>query len=149
LPKDGTFNVVVLGSAPASPYPETDGALSGKVVYTVYLHVGQRKNWILQYCLATTGKGQPRPAGTQTPLEAPWPYVMLRPEQALDSDYVLVHGTISAEGAFEQLALVFPGELAQKDLLMRALNRWAFRPAKKDGEPTAVEVLLIIPRETE
>ncbi|MDQ2840156.1 MAG: hypothetical protein M3Y72_03775 [Acidobacteriota bacterium] len=149
LPKDGKFGVVVLGSAAASPYPGTEGALSGKMVYTVYVRVGQRKNWILQYCLAKSAVTRNHVQGTQTPLDAPWPYVVLRPEHPLDSNYVLVHGTISADGNFEQLALLFPSELEQKELLLRSLNQWAFRPAKRDGEPTAVEVLLIIPRETE
>jgi hypothetical protein len=34
-------------------------------------------------------------------------------------------------------------------LLLKSLKLWAFRPASRDGEPIAVEVLLIIPRETE
>jgi len=29
------------------------------------------------------------------------------------------------------------------------LRQWEFRPAKRDGQPIAVEVLLIIPEDTE
>lgn len=147
FPKDGKFNVVVLGSTSAAPYPESSDALSGKVVYTVYLRVGQRRNWILQYCLPKSAVTTPGAQGTRTPLEAPWPYLVVRPEHPSDSNYVLVHGTISADGSFEQLAMVYPSELENKDLLLRSLDKWAFRPAKRDGVPTPVEMLLIIPRE--
>jgi hypothetical protein len=147
LPKDGKFAVVVMGSAAAALYPESSGTLSGKMVYTVYLRVGQRKNWILQYCLPKAAVSASRVEGTRTPVEAPWPYDIVRPDHASDSDYVLVHGLVTMAGRFDQLAMVFPQDLEGKELLLQSLSRWTFRPAKRDGEPTAVEVLLIIPRE--
>ena len=60
---------------------------------------------------------------------------------------MLVRGNISDKGHFDQLALVFPQELEKRDLLLRSLGQWEFRPASRDGVPTGVEVLLIIPRE--
>jgi len=145
-PKDGKFAVVVLGSAASSRYPESAGALSGKVVYSVYLRVGLRKNWILQYCLPKA-VGQ----GSVIPVDAPWPFEMMRPDRwgSSDSDYIIVKGMLTSGGRFEQLAMVFPDDFETKDLLLTSLKGWAFRPASRDGEPTAVEVLLIIPRETE
>lgn len=148
LPKEGKFNVIVLGSSISGPYPESVGALSGKLVYTVYVGVGLRKNWILQYCLPK-GAEHSLIRGGSTPLAAPWPYLMVRPNQlnSLSFDYVMVHAMLTAEGHFDQLALVLPDQLAEKDLLLRSLRQWEFRPAAKDGVPTSVEVLLIIPRE--
>jgi hypothetical protein len=151
LPKDGKFGVVVSGSADTTRYPESVGALTGKVVYTVYLRVGLRKNWILQYCLPkTTDKAAPV-RGSATPLEAPWPFLIMRPDRlsATDPDYIMVRGMLTSAGQFDQLAMVFPEELEKKDLLLKSLKLWEFRPANRDGEPTAVEVLLIIPRESE
>ena len=149
LPKDGKFGVVVTGASASTPYPESVGALSGKIVYTVYLKVGLRKSWILQYCLPKAVDGAKR--GTATPLDAPWPFLILRPDRLTDSDpdYIIVHGMLTSAGQFEQLALVFPAELEKRDLLLNSLKLWAFRPASRDGEPIGVEVLLIIPRETE
>ena len=145
-PRDGKFGVVVQGSADSARYPESSGALSGKVVYTVYLRVGMRKNWILQYCL-------PKSAGqaSSTPVDAPWPFEMLRPDRLgdSDSDYVMVKGMLTSGGQFEQLAMVFPDNMETRDLLLASLKSWAFRPASRDGEPTAVEVLLIIPKQME
>ncbi|MBV9501321.1 MAG: hypothetical protein JO138_18270 [Acidobacteriaceae bacterium] len=149
LPKDGKFGVVVTGASASTPYPESEGALSGKIVYTVYLRVGLRKSWILQYCLPKAVDGAKR--GTATPLDAPWPFLMMRPDHLndFDPDYIMVHGMLTSAGQFDQLAMVFPAELDQRDLLLKSLKLWAFRPASRDGEPIAVEVLLIIPRETE
>ncbi|HEX7362842.1 MAG TPA: hypothetical protein VF283_20315, partial [Bryobacteraceae bacterium] len=146
LPKEGTFGVVVLGSAAASAYPEAAGALSGKVVYTVYLKVGLRKSWILQYCLAKGATGR-----STVPVKAPWPFLIMRPDQwsASDPDYIIVHGMLTAAGKFEHLTMVYPDELDKKELLLQSLKLWAFRPASRDGVPVSVEVLLIIPREVE
>lgn len=147
LPKDGKFGVVVLGSSPSSPYPESVGSLPGKMVYTVYLKVGLKKSWMLQYCLPRSVEQ----SHSAAPLDAPYPFLMMRPDQITDdnSDYILVHGMINLEGRFDELAMIFPQELPQKDLLMSSLKLWAFRPASRDGEPTAVEVLLVIPKESE
>jgi hypothetical protein len=141
----------VLGSASSAAYPETVGALSGKVVYTVYLKVGLKKNWILQYCLPGS-KNQNAPRGqSSTPVQAPWPFLIMRPDQRSDADpdYIIVHGMVTNAGKFDQLAMVFPDELEKKELLMDSLKLWAFRPASRDGVPVGVEVLLIIPRQGE
>lgn len=151
LPKDGHYGVVVVGSAPAAPYPETVGALGGKMVYTVYLRVGLRKKWILQYCLPKAAEQRIKVRGSATPLDAPWPFLILRPDQLSDSgeEYVVVHGMITSEGHFDQLAMIFPEQLEKRDLLISSLSKWEFRPSSRDGVPTTVEVLLIIPRETD
>ncbi len=151
LPKEGKFGVVITGAASSAPYSESIGVLTGKVVYTVYLRVGLHKNWILQYCLPNGAGQQVRRRGSATPIQAPWPFLMLRPDALAtgNADYVILHGNISAEGHFEGLGLVFPNELEQKDLLLRSLKHWEFRPASRDGVPTTVEFLLIIPNETD
>ena len=148
LPKDGKYGVVVFGSSQAAPYPESEGALSGKMIYTVYLGVGLHKKWILQYCL-TKAAEMAAPKGSATPVDAPWPFLIFRPDHLTGSnDYVIVRGVIDVEGRFDQLAMVFPDQFDQKELLISSLKRWSFRPASRDREPTAVEVLLIIPTES-
>jgi hypothetical protein len=150
LPKEGQYGVVVMGSEAAAPYPESTGALGGKMVYTVYLKVGLRKSWILQYCLPNGVAPKTHVAGTGTPFEAPYPFFIMRPN-TLDSqepDYVLVHGIVTVDGKFDRLTLIFPVDLEKKSLLLNSLKLWEFRPAKRDGEKTEVEVLLIIPRQS-
>lgn len=150
LPKDGQFGVVVVGSSLAEEYPETVEIWSGRLVYTVYLHVGSRKNWILQYSLPRAQEASV--AGSVTRPEAPWPFAITRPNLAPDdynSDAILVHGFINLAGRFERLALVFPPGFAQAKFVLDALKEWQFRPARQNGQLAAVEVLLIIPDETE
>jgi hypothetical protein len=145
LPKDGQFGVVVVGTSLTDQYPEIAGVWNGRLVYTVYLHVGTGKSWILQYSMpvATQTTGKP---------EAPYPYDIVRPHFDPDdytADALLVHGFVNIAGRFDHLALVFPQEFAKAKLLLGALQQWQFRPARQNGQVAAVEVLLIIPAETE
>ncbi len=144
LPRDGHFGVVVVGTSIAEDYPETVGIWSGRMAYTVYLHVGTVKNWILQYSLP---RAQDAAAGNVVKLDAPWPYDILRPsiDPNLDADAIMVHGFVNTSGRFEHLAVIFPNGLAEARFLLHALEQWQFRPARQNGEATVVEVLLIIP----
>jgi hypothetical protein len=150
-PKDGKFSVVVIGSSAAEAYPDSVGLMTGKVIYTVYLKVGSRKSWILQYCLPGPVEQNLRAKGSATPLDAPWPFLIFRPDIATNSgvDALMLHGLVNTDGRFEKLALVLPAGFPQKGLLISSLRQWEFRPAKRDGQPIAVEVLLIIPGEPE
>ena len=143
---NGRHSSVVLGGAAATEtYPEAAGVLTGKIIYTVYLQTGKGKNWILQYCLPAEAERARGVKGSVAALEAPWPFVILRPSSdKLRGDYTLVRGIVNVNGRFEQLALVTPDEAAKKDLL-DPLAQWEFRPASSDGKPTPVEILLIIP----
>ena len=149
-PKDGVFGVVVVGSTLADQYPETVSIWSGRLIYTVYLHVGPGKSWILQYSLPREGAAAV--AGGNTRPDAPWPFDMVRPHLNPDdfnSDAIMVHGFVNPTGRFEHLAIVFPTEFNKSRFLLNALQQWQFRPAKENGQIAAVEVLLIIPEETE
>jgi hypothetical protein len=150
MPKDGQFGAVVVGSSMAEEYPEAIGLWGSRLAYTVYLHVGLSKSWILQYCLPPGAEAVNN--GSVTRLAAPWPYVMERPELAtmdLNADAIMVHGFINASGRFEKLAIVFPAGFAQTKFVLSALEQWQFRAAVQNGLITTVEVLLIIPAEGE
>lgn len=146
-PRDGHFGAVIVGGSVAEQYPEAAGIWADRLAYTVYLHVGAAKTWILQYCLPRTVQA----AGNTSRPDAPWPYLMITPHLApddVDADALLVHGFIDAAGHFEKLSVVFPEPFAQSKFVLDALQQWEFRPASQTGQSTAVEVLLIIPSET-
>jgi len=148
LPKDGQFGVVVVGSSLEETYPEAAELWAGRLAYTVYLHVGLRKSWILQYALpantvVTSG-------GNAAKLAAPWPYTIVRPNLApgaIAADAIMVHGFIDKAGRFASLAVAFPAQFQQAAFVLSSLRQWEFRPASQAGQPAAVEVLLIIPDE--
>jgi hypothetical protein len=150
LPHDGQFGAVVVGSSMEEKYPETAPVWSGRVSYTVYLHVGLAKSWILQYSL--TQADNAAAAGNIMHIEAPWPYNIIRPNitpGAIDADALMVHGFITQAGRFEALSILFPPEFAEAKFVLDALAQWQFRPASQNGQNVLVEVLLIIPDETQ
>jgi hypothetical protein len=149
-PKDGHFGVVVVGSSLTEQYPEITRIWNNRLVYTVYLHAGPGKNWILQYSIPRTEENVTQ-ANSARP-ESPWPYDIYRPEfepADFNADAILVHGFINVLGAFERLAVVFPTEFTRTKFLLDALKRWQFRPAHQNDKIAAVEVLLIIPAEVD
>jgi hypothetical protein len=149
LPKDGKFGMVVVGSSLAEDYPETVNLWSGRLAYTVYLHVGVTKNWVLQYSLPRSQVAAA--VGNVNRPDAPWPYDITRPsiDPDANADAIMVHGFVNTAGRFEQLAVVFPTELVEAKFLLHALQQWQFRPSMQNGQAALVEVLLIIPAEAE
>ncbi len=147
LPVDGHFGVVVVGESIEDRYPETAELWSGRLAATVYVRVGKGKSWILQYANPKDGET----AGTGR-LEAPWPYDIAVPNvnaKDLDSDALIVHGFVNADGRFEKLRVAFPPQFPQSPMLINVLSQWQFRPGSQNGKNIPLEVLLIIPEGTE
>jgi hypothetical protein len=148
LPHDGQFGAVVVGSTQEERYPETAPVWSGRLSYTVYLHVGLANSWILQYSLSRADNAAA--AGNITHIGAPWPYNIVRPNippGAIDADALMVHGFVNQAGRFESRCVRFSPPLAQAQFVLDALAQWQFRPAVQNGKKVRVEVLLIIPDE--
>lgn len=144
LPMNGRPAVSVEGESLAEQYPETAGQIRGHMVSTIYIRIGLRKNWTLEYWAAPGSQSAQK-------VDAPWPYLLYRPEMPLpeDANAVLVRGVLTADGNLEHLALLLPQQWARKEDLFRALGQWKFRPAMRNTQPQAVEVLLVIPRQPE
>lgn len=146
LPRDGQFGAVVIGDALQDQFPELASVWSGRLAYTVYLHVGLAKSWILQYSLPRDTDTAVQ--GDASRLEAPWPYNIVRPNLApslADANTIMVHGFVNQAGHFQNLSVVFPPQFPQAQFIVNSLDRWQFRPAAQNGQPARVEVLLIIP----
>jgi hypothetical protein len=150
LPKDGSFSSVIVGSSLEDQYPEIGDVWKGRMAYTVYLHVGLNKSWILQYAPARGSDAAS--AGAVGHLDAPWPYSIVRPNLPADSinaDALMVHGYVNNAGRFETLSVVFPTQFPLAQFVLDSLQRWQFRPAAANGQIAKVEVLLIIPEQFE
>jgi hypothetical protein len=150
LPKGGKFSVVVVGSSLADQYPETLQIWSDRVAYTAYLHIGLPKAWILQFSQLRSADAAS--GGAVDGLEAPWPYDIQRPNllsQDINADALMVHGVLNESGRLEQLAIAYPQGFSHGSFVLNSLRQWQFRPARRQGKPTPVEILLIIPDETD
>lgn len=150
LPKTGQFGAVVAGESLDDRFPELADVWGGRMAYTVYLHVGLARSWILQYALPLSADAAE--GGNIARMEAPWPYTIVRPNLApgsINADAVLVHGFVDATGHFDRLSVVFPRDLSQARFVVQSLEQWQFRPASQNGHAARVEVVLIIPEELE
>jgi hypothetical protein len=148
LPKNGQFGAVVVGASLEDQFPEMAGVWSGRLAYTVYLHVGLARSWVLQYSVPRSDDAAA--GGTIARLEAPWPYNIVRPNlatDAVDADALMIHGFVNQAGRFETLKIVFPPDFTQAQFVLNSLAQWQFRPAMQNGQPARVEVLLIIPED--
>lgn len=148
LPRNGQFGAVVVGDSLQDEFPETSNVWSGRMAYTVYLHVGLARSWILQYALPANADAAA--AGQVAQIQAPWPYSIVRPNLAagaVDADAILVHGYVGQDGHFQNLSVVFPQAFSQAQFVLRSLDQWQFRPAAENGQSARVEVLLIIPED--
>jgi hypothetical protein len=150
LPSNGHFGAVIIGSSMEARYPVTAELWGDRLAYTVYLHVGLAKSWILQYSLPSTDVVTS--TGDTAQIEAPWPYNIVRPYIApgsVDADAIIVHGIVNQTGRFQSLSIAFPPPFAQAPFVLASLAQWQFRPARLGEKNISVEVVLIIPDESE
>ena len=149
-PIEGNYEVAIVQSS--GSVPGSSGLLNGRPVYSVYISVGDGKEWILQYCLPAdekqrSARSQVVQLGGVTPLSAPYAFVILRPNVRFRSGsrYGFVHAYVSAAGRFDRMTEVGEPAIENIEAVLESLQQWEFRPAAKDGAPAIVEVLLCIP----
>jgi hypothetical protein len=148
LPKTGVFGSVVVGSSLGEKYPESTKMWRGRLAYTVYLHVGLSRSWIMQYSLPLSDDAAE--AGNVMQLSAPWPFNIVRPSNGageMEADALMVHGFVNTDGRFEGLNILVPPDYEGAAVMLKSLQQWEFRPAVQNGQNVKVEVLLIIPEE--
>jgi hypothetical protein len=142
FPRDGVFGMSLQGESLIRQHPEVESQSTAKLVSSVYLKVGLKKSWVLEF-------SPNEPNGNTEPIAPPWLYEIYRPDELQkgpEEGAVLVAGVINTNGLFENLQLLLPKDWPRKDPLLRALNHWKFRPASRKGEAIAIKILLVIPQ---
>jgi hypothetical protein len=114
--------------------------IPGKIVSTIYLNMGLPRTWALEYWVN---------GDSLSGVTAPWPNTMLRPDITLppNVDTLLIRARVAADGCLEDPKFVADIHSVKPDPILRSLELWRFRPAMKNGQPIAVEILLVIPRQ--
>jgi hypothetical protein len=152
FPTSGAFDVVIVESSPGATIPGSERLLTGRPVQTVFLPLGTGQDWILQYCLPASGSaavqaGMVVTLGEQPKVEPPFIQQSLIPSQkvVLTTRPAVFQGALGANGRFVRLRPVMDAAYQPLLELLPYLEHWQFRPAKVDGVPTEVEILLLVP----
>ena len=149
-PSNGSFDVVITQSAARDDLPGV-GLLTGNPVYTVYLRVGDQKEWLMEYCLPVSKTQQSSPyqinIDDAAPLKSAYPISTAIPTditgQAI-TKHIVIQGFLTAGGKF--LNMKMPGTSSPVGMeILALLNEWQFRPASRDKKAIDVEILLVIP----
>jgi hypothetical protein len=150
-PVKGNFDVVVMQSATRDDLLALGETLSGSPVYSVYLRVGDRKEWLMEYCVPVAQQAQSSPyqlnlddGGT---IAAPYPITTVIPgglaEQAFPN-HIVLRGFLTAAGNLRGVKSPDSRNPLLEELLA-FLSQWQFRPAQRNQQPIDVEILLVIP----
>jgi len=150
-PANGSFDVVVTQSGTRDDLLELGGILTGNPVYSVYLPVGDSKEWLLQYCIPARESVRANPyqvdvedVGTITP---PYPISTVIPNSLLAQPiarHIVLHGFLTAAGILRGVGAADSSNPLLSEILA-LLSQWQFRPASRNSRPIDVEILLVIP----
>jgi hypothetical protein len=150
-PSNGNFDVVILQSVARDGLPAVGATLSGNPVYTVYLSVGDAREWMLEYCIPASANSRTSSfmVNIDDPgvISAPYPLSTAIPKSILESPHpqnIVLRGLLSAAGALREVKALNMDNALVRDVLS-LLTQWQFRPALRNKVPVEVEILLIIP----
>ncbi len=150
-PANGSFDVVIMQSAARDDLPDVGGILSGNPVYTVYLPVGDRKEWLLEYCAPASERVQANTYQISledtTPITPPYPISTTIPNSILSqgvTKHIVLHGFLTARGNLQNMKVPEASNPLAIQILA-LLGEWQFRPALRNKKPIDLEILLVIP----
>ena len=131
--------------------PDLARMLTGSPVYTVYLNVGDRKEWLMEYCVPARVSKQVSPyqidvedSGSVTP---PYPISTIIPESIRvqqTAKPIVLRALLTAAGNL-QVAKTPDTSSPLIYLLTALVGQWQFRPAMRNNQAIEVEVLLVVP----
>ena len=132
------------------------GIFTDRASYTVYLDMtdaGVRTTWPLQYGLDTSRdpNSSDPPVPTLGTVEPPYAITealpIITPEAARRSNggRVVVYGVINRNGQWEKLRIVQTPDPNLNRLVLEAMTKWMFEPAKMYGRAVPVKCLLGVP----
>jgi hypothetical protein len=151
-PENGQYDIVVSHMSRPPELPEGSKLLRGSPIYTVYIRVNARQEWIMRFCTSSSSAGT-RTSGhvvtleNPAPLTPPYPRISVVPQLEEVRDKIAVlHGFLTKEGRFRALQAVQAEDQPLMTHMEPFLAKWEFRPATRDGVPVEIEILLVFPR---
>jgi len=150
-PANGNFDVVVMQSRSRDDLPDVGGLLTGSPVYTVYLPVGDHREWLLEYCVQGGESKQSSPyqinIDDATPVNPPYPVSTTIPNKILGqaiTRQIVLHGFLTAGGSLQNVKAMDANNPMAIQILS-LLSEWQFRPALRNNKPIDIEIILVVP----
>lgn len=150
-PTNGSFDVVVMQSRARDDLPDVGGMLTGNPVYTVYLRVGDQREWLLEYCAQTGESPQGNPyqinIDDAAPITPPYPISTTIPNNILGQPitrHIVLHAFLTASGNLRNVKAIDANNPLVIQILA-LLSEWQFRPALRKNKPIDIEILLVVP----
>ncbi len=158
-PLQTSYGVSVISTESSGGGLPSFGLFSNHDIYTVYVDMRETENdsdpaWTLEVAVAqepgipgNTAKNIAAAHGVVLPFPAAKKLPPFPPE--LVHKYlrkmIIVYAVINVEGKMEQMSVKQSPDPVLNEPALAALSQWVFRPARRNGTPFAVEVLLGIP----
>jgi hypothetical protein len=149
-PVNGSYDVVVAQAATVHDSAARTSAAGAGTVYTVYLPVGDDKEWLLEFCsIASTRPPQSSiqvSIGDEDSIAPPYPISTVIPAKLLATfpGKLVLQGSITAAGRLRNFRAAGPASV-NSQLILQLLEEWRFRPAMQNRIPVEVDVRLIVP----
>ena len=158
-PATGRHDVMIIHGGADESLAEARGFLDGEPVYTVYVNVGWKRDWILHYCLPREGPAAPKQVGgfvtlMQTEeLRPPYPLTTMVPPEGPGStglglptrERLMFTGYLDTKGVFQEMEPKTELEEGLQQVILKALAHWDMRPAYRGTTPMRVRVVLVAP----
>jgi hypothetical protein len=136
------------------------GVFTHEEVYTVYLDMRRTEtdtapSWTVEFAVhqdtASPAKGTNNADGAIQGLALPFPAFKDLPSLPVElvrkyrGKMVVVYAVINVDGKMEQLSVKESPDAQLNAIVLTALKKWIFRPARLHGNPIPVKALLGIP----
>jgi hypothetical protein len=156
----GSYGVTVISTENAGGGLPISGVFGNERIHTVYLDMRQAEtdqapSWILEFALleGTGGPAATANGANQGEQGLILPYPAVKEQPVLPAEIVrkflrkvvIVYGIINTDGRMEQMSVKDSPWVLVNEPIMSALSKWLFRPARLNGKPVAVKVLMGIP----
>jgi hypothetical protein len=168
-PTGGRHDVTIIHSGVDQILPEARGLLDGDPIYTVYLNVGWRREWVMHYCEPRPPKaaGAEKQVGGVVSLSAepiqelrpPYPLTTVVPPQLIIPALpppqpgvlpgrrkpLIFYGYLDGKGMLAGMKQKGTDEPEAAAKIIKSFESWEMRPAGKDSGPVRVQVILVVP----
>jgi TonB family protein len=156
-PLQTSYSISILASGGTGGGLPDVGVFSNEQVHTVYLDMRETiedepVSWTVAFGVkqpdATSDNERVTNVGGQQEVVLPFPIEKTRPAIPADlvrrysGRLVLAYAMVNIEGKMEQLSIKQSPDPALNELVLSALRKWSFRPARRNGEVIPAKILL-------